>query len=375
MSNGGRRSDSRMTWAFIVLWAMAFIASAFIISSGWTFPASFATRVIYTLLVLWFLANAYVWLSPTLRLNLIERRGPLLGFGFAFAAALLSSVGDGLTLGFVQGVGLFFWRLLLLSLPFALPFILKPTAYPHHLDLGVVAYALALPHLPGFSGDWITLPAVTHPGLFALTSAAESGGAALGVGTLSALALIGTYFYATRTWSAAPLDLRVRAGDLRHAGLTALFAVVGWSGGVAVTALTTADDVVGTLAHSVPTRDLFGLGGVAEVFTHLLMALGLAALFESVVFRGLIQSGWPYWLSRGTTSLKSGAVSVVGAVVAAILHATIGVYGLGGLVSLGFALGLTFAYRRVGRLLPTATGHAFALLILALLGAFFGRVG
>lgn len=303
--------------------------------------------------LLWFLLNFIFWFVPSWRASGVERRGPLLGFGFAFAAALISAVVDGAHGGIGVGVSAFFARLVWLGLPFLLPFVVRPSPYPHLIDLGVALYALLLPHLPGFGGEWMRLAAAPASGFFG--RAAE--GAAVGAGHLAAVALVSTYFCGARPWTAAPLDWRLRPGDAKHAlrcgAWAALAALLGWG----VAALVAG----GEASHPIDVREA---GGAAA----LLFGVTVGSLFEGMFFCALLQSGIPRWLPKPAAQrFTKGSLSVVAALLAAFLHAWVGVYGLPPLAGAGFALGLALAYRGVNRMLPAVLGHAAALAAVSLL--------
>lgn len=293
-------------------------------------------RIFLAACTLWLLLNAYLWMVPSWRRTSIERRGALLGFGFAFAAALVSALVDGIARGAPAGAGLFAWRMALLAAPFALPFRIGRRPYPHPLDALVLLYALLLPHLPGFGGLWWTTPDA-GPVL-----GMRAGG--IGPGHLAAATLLTTYFYAVRTWSAAPLDGLCRRGDLRRAAGGAALAL-------GLTAAVTA--LPGAGAQGEPWA------GRQEFFVWLLVGVGFAAFVEELAVRGLLLAGLRHWLPK--EALRPAWAQALLVPVVALCHAALGSYGLGRLEAFGLSLGIGAVNLKAPRLLPAYLAHAAAL--------------
>ena len=258
----------------LLLWA-----SLLLVPRGWQINApTLVGRVALGAVLLWFFLNFIFWFVPSWRASAVERRGPLLGFGFAFAAALISAVVDGVHGGVGVGAGAFFVRLGWLSLPFLLPFLVRPSPYPHLIDLGVALYALLLPYLPGFGGEWMHLPAATAAGFFGRAA----GSATLGPGHLASIALLSTYFCGARPWTAAPLDWRPRPGDGRHALRCGAWAALGAFLGILIAVLLGGGEATPAPAAGRVPALVFGVT--------------VASLFEGMVFCALLQAGFPRWL-------------------------------------------------------------------------------
>ena len=323
--------------ALALLWALALF--------GWEEQmekAAAVHRALAAAATLWFLLNVYLWMAPSWRLSATARRGPLLGFGFAFAAAFVSTLVDGAGRGLVGGIGLFVWRLSLLAAPFALPFRIGRNPQPHPLDALVLAYALLLPHLPGLSGAWWRTPGA---GLFL---GMDAGG--IGAGHLAGAALLATYFYGVRPWSAAPLDGVLRQGD-------PLRAAAGAAAAAALAAACGAASGSGVLVEPP--------AGLGEYLAWLLVGAGLASFLEELAVRGLLLPGLARWLHW--RSSKGGRAVLVGA--AALLHAALGSYGLSAPAAFGLSLGLGAVNYKTPRLLPAFLAHAAALAALGALAA------
>lgn len=303
-------------------------------------PAAQVSRVLLSAATLWFLLNVSLWMVPSWRLSATARRGPLLGFGFAFAAALVSSLVDGTGRGVAAGAGLLLWRLALLSAPFALPFRIGRRPQPHSLDALVLAYALFLPHLPGFAGVWWTTPGA---GRFL---GIDAGG--IGPGHLAGAALLTTYFYGVRPWSAAPLDGVLRPGDPARVAAGAAVATV------------LAAALGAAFEGGAPAGPASGL---QEYLAWLLPGAGLAIFVEELALRGILFPGVPRWLGwKSSTGRRALLVAAV-----ALLHAALGSYGLSAPAAFGLSLGIGAVNQKSPRLLPAYLAHVAAL---AALGAF-----
>lgn len=288
---------------------------------------------------LWFLLSAYLWMAPSWRRSSIERRGPLLGFGFAFAAAFVSALIDGVDRGGLFGAALFFWRLALLGAPFALPFRIGKRPYPHLLDAVVLVYAVLLPHLPGFGGLWWRIP---QGGLILGMSA---GG--IGPGHLAAAGLLTTYFYGVRTWTAAPLDGLLRKGDIGRAAGGAVLGLALAAAGASV---------LGTGAWLEPWSDR------QAYLAWLLVGAGYAAFFEELAVRGLLLAGLPHWLPKG--ALRSTGARLLLVLGVALCHAALGSFGLGRAGAFGLSVGIGAVSMKAPRLLPAYLAHAVALAVI-----------
>lgn len=288
----------------------------------------------------WFLLNAYLWLVPSWRQSSVERRGPLLGFGFAFAAAFVSAVVDGIDRGALEGLALFAWRMGLLAAPFAAALRVGKRPYPHLLDALVVAYALLLPHLPGFGGLWWRAPDAGS----VLGMRADG----IGPGHLAAAALLTTYFYAVRPWSAAPLDGVARPGDVGRAAAGAVLAA-------ALAAAAGAASGPGAL-HGLPEATQGWLAW-------LLVGAGYAAFVEELVMRGILLPGLRHGLPKGVP--RSKAVDAVLVAGVALCHAALGSYGLGAAGAFGLSIAVGAVNSRAPRFLPAYLAHAAALGALA----------
>lgn len=299
---------------------------------------------IATLGALWFVLNVYVWLVPKYRRLLIERRGPLLGAGFAFGAALISAVIDAFSVGLGAAAALFAVRFLFLLIPFLIPLATKLPRAPHPLDLCVFLYALLLPRFPGFGGVWLTLGGAmpAHAGFFAT----------LGPGTLGAGALIVTYFFGVRWWSEVVVEWRLRPADhapaLRATALALLGAMV--FGLIAEGSLRSFSGV----GKSV----LFGPGAAAS-----LLAMIAIVPVEEVFFRGILLAGLRRAPAlRGSKRLRP-VIEPVMAIAVAALHAWWGAYALPAPAAFGLSLGIGLAALGTNRLLPSVLGHGAALLL------------
>lgn len=302
-------------------------------------PIAQVNRTLLAAATLWFLLNVALWMAPSWRLSATARRGPLLGFGFACAAALLSALVDGIARGPASGAGLFFWRFALLAAPFGMPFRIGRRPQPHPLDALVLAYALLLPHLPGFDALWWRMPGAGR------ILGMSAGG--LGPGHLAGAALLATYFYGVRPWSGAPLDGLLRRGDLARSA-------AGAAAAVAAAALCAAASGTGALLHPPD-----GLGGY---LAWLVAGAGYAAFVEELAVRGLLLPGAPRWLrwkeSKGRRALLVAA--------GALVHAALGSYGLSPPAAFGLSLAIGAVNQKAPRLLPAYLAHAIAL---AALGA------
>lgn len=303
------------------------------------------------------MANFYLWMVPSWRQSVVERRGPLLGFGFAFAAAAMSAIVDALTYGTWTGVGLFLLRFLVVGIPFLLPHLIALSPYPHRVDVAVILGALLLPILPGFSGTWARFAGVVEPGFLSSSATVSPAGAAIGPGHLLAFGLVTTYFYGVRFWTAAPLDWRLRSGDVKSIAKGIGAAIVG--------------ALIGRLVGQQGWFFDFGpaLGSFESVFLWLLLGPVTVSVFEELVFRGLIQAGIPRWIPKGWASSPGKAVPFVAAIIAAALHGAIGFWGLSFWPAFGFSLGIGLTFATRIRFLPTVLAHGIALTVL-----FFARI-
>ncbi len=330
----------------LLIWGAVLAIPAF----GWSVHD--VPRWAAALFGLWLLLNFYAWMAPTWRTQIVTARGPLLGFGFAFAGALISSVADAFAVGIASALLLFLWRAILLSLPFALALNRRLRPYPHWSDFGVLLFAWLLPLVPGFDGSWFVLEGVGRVGLFAV----GFGGDALhlGPGRLLGLALISTYFYGARAWTAAPLDWMLREKD-------AIFAV-------RMTVLGTVGAIV---AHY--TLDWVGLGAQSSWiqmpqssagWAFVAFGLILAPVAEELTFRGILQSGISKVAPRSLLAWKHSALAT--AALVAVLHAAAGSFGLSTGAAFGLSLGIALVYIRTNRLLPAILAHGAAWAILAI---------
>ena len=326
--------------AALLLWALLLVFSP----AAQSLPA--IRRVLLAAAALWHLLSFYLWLVPRWRHHVIEHRGPLLGIGFAFGAAFVGAAADAFRLGAVAAVGLFFLRLLVYSLPFSLPLIMRLPPRPHAVDWGVVTLSLLLPRLPGFDGSWFSWPGEIGGGLL------HQG---LSPGSLGAPALLATYFYGVRPWTAAPLDLRVRPGDGRTVVAALLLACAGaWMTGIRA---------------GVPWTGSMPETGSWVWLVWLLSGAGLAALFEELAFRGLVQAGLTKRMAQGRKGWSALAAAAAAATIASVLHATYGPFGMSWRAGLGFSLGIGLAFTRSNRYFPAALAHALGLLALPLLAS------
>lgn len=337
---GGRvAGGALLPWAVLLLFPASPVATG---SAG---------GVARAVVCLWHLLNVYLWLVPGWRRHVIERRGPLLGVGFAFGAAVVGAVADAFSLGATTAALTGAWRLLLYALPFVATILLRLPFRPHPLDLGVFALAACLPLVPGFDRPWVTL-----------SPAAGSGGllsAGLGAGSLGGAALLWTYVSGTRFWTLAPCDLKPREGD----GRSLLSA---WAAGTAA-ALAAGAVLFGTLLANPLAADP-SAGGLWGWLEWALAGPGFAALVEVLIFRVLLQS----WLAKaltGRVGLSPGRAHAAAAVVTAALHAAYGPFGLGRAVGFFVSLVHGLACARSNRLFPAAAAYALILLTLAALGA------
>jgi len=349
----------------LMLWWTAIL----FIPDGWKLTGQGVSRIAVGAAIAWYLLNFYAWMVPEWRRNFVERRGPLLGIGFAFGAACIGAVIDALLTGWPSGLAAFAWRWLLLTLPFLVPFAFRPSPYPHRLDLIVLLYALALPRIPGFDGVWATLAHSVGGGFFVGGTAGASRSVVLGPGHLAALGLIAAYFYGARAWSAAPLDWRLRSGDGLHVLRTAGFALLGVAATVMALSVTGADPLEAMRANEA----LLGPGGsLAGSLSRITLALCLAAPSEALVFRGLLQSGLPHWLPPRLFSGDRRLRAALALVTSVGAHVALGAYALPWPLSLGFAAGLALAYQRCQRFLPAALGQALSLALIGLALTFYG---
>ena len=296
---------------------------------------------------LWLLLNFFAWMVPKWRTHIITTRGPLLGFGFAFAAALVSAGVDAFTVGAGGAALLFVWRAAVLALPFALALKRRLKPYPHSTDLVVAAFAWLLPLVPGFGGAWFTSGEGTA-GLFGIGT---GGRFEIGPGRLIGLGLLATYFYGARPWTAAALDWKVRQGDaaiaLRMGALAALGAALGHAGATAAG--------IGQAGPSVQ------LPAGMSFWSFALFGLTLAPAAEELTFRAVLQAGVAKMLPKGVAARWR---PWTGAAVAAALHALFGSFGLSAGAAAGLALGLSLAYPQVNRLLPALLAHVAAWALL-----------
>ena len=307
-----------------------------------------AGRVVIALAVLWHLLNVYVWLVPAWRRSVIERRGPLLGVGFAFGASVVGSVADLIVAGVPAAAGVWPWRLLVFVVPFLLPLILRLPYRPHLVDLAVIALVIALPHLPGFDRPWmIGAPATEAGGLLAT---------GLSAGSLGGAALLFTYFYGTRYWTLAPLDLKPRKGD----GPTL---VAAWGLGVA-------GAIIGALVSQgtplVPVSS--PPAGAWHWLWWTLTGAGLTILVETLLFRSLLQT----WIAKSLSGLLRNGAMLSGpaaALITAVLHTGYGPFGLSREVGFVVSLALGLVFAKSNRYFPAAVAHGLTMLTLALLAS------
>lgn len=301
-----------------------------------------------SLAILWYLLSLYLWMVPAWRRLVIERRGPLLGFGFAFGAAFVSSVADGFHLGGWTALGIGAWRLIVLLTPFIPPLVMRLPRRPHPIDLAVVLLALFLPGVPGFKTIWVAAAAPSG------TSGILNTG--IGPGALSAAALLWTYFYGVRFWTLAPLDLKARSGDV------ATLVAAWFLGIIAVSLLSLAP---GGFARW-PKMPVAPWDGAWWILT----GIGLAVLLEELVFRCILQS----WMTQALTRRFSGRArpaGVVAAVAAAFLHAGFGPFGLSRELGFVISLALGLVYTKSNRYFPMVIAHALILLTLAAAARLF----
>lgn len=321
----------------LILWA-----AALLLPQGEAVPFSFA-RLLQAAAVIWHLLSFYLWLVPRWRRLVIERRGPLLGVGFAFGAAFVSSIADASGMSPLALVGLFLWRLFVYVLPFVPPLAWRLPLAPHPVDGAVTLLALFLPRLPGFDGAWFNWFEANQGGLL-------QGG--LGPGSLGGPALLATYFYGVRPWTAAPLDLKPRPGDGR-AALAALFlgSLAAWAAGFF-------DELeAGRAALEATSPTLIRL-------RWLLLGAGLSALAEELAFRGIVQAGLSKAFSRGSGRWR--ALRRLGfALFAAALHAAYGPFGMTAVQGLGLSLAIGLMFARTPRYFPAVLAHSLALAVQA----------
>lgn len=363
--NGSRRSGQRslgtpaLVGALLLIWILALLSGG-----SWRDQGGWVGSLVLLAGSSWFLLNIYAWWVPEWRQSIVQRRGPLLGLGYAFAAALLSAIVDAFFDGIGRGVALFFLRLVLLLIPFIAPFTVKTTPYPHRVDLAVLVYATVLPWLPGMDGTWFEFGLNPYPGLFF-----GEGTLSIGPGVLVAWGLIATYFYGARTWTGAPLDLKIRRGDAKHALRTAGMALLGWAIVQAVTVVWQAAVNQGpfTWMQALEGVAVQGSGDGDPGHILALWVVGLAAAIplEALVVRSVFQAGINHWVPVSWGQKAPKALSSAAAVVAAAVHALLGVYAVGrGAAAFGFALGLAWAFRRSKRFLPAYLGQAIAFALL-----------
>lgn len=349
--NRGEHGPAYAGVSILAIWAIALVIPDFFRP-----PAGGAPGPAWIIASLWFLLNFIAWMVPGWRERIVERRGPLLGFGYAFAAALVSAAADAFQVGAGKGAILFAVRLALLALPFILPHAMALGRYPHPLDLAVLAFAVMLPRLPVFDGLWIGLEGAGFAGFFG----PSPGG--IGPGHLAGMALVTTYFYGVRAWTGAPLDWRLRPGDLRAAVENALLGALGAWIGFGLLRLTAPAGASAPLALN-PAGGLLSAG--------ILVGLTLAPLFEELVARGIVQAALAHWLPKGGRSPLRRQASLAAAVAGGVLaHAALGFYGLPVSAGAGLSLGIGIGFVRKKRFLPAALGHAAAWLIALLLSRF-----
>lgn len=308
---------------------------------------SSARGVVSGVVVLWHVLNVYLWFVPGWRRSVIERRGPLLGVGFAFGAAFVGAVADALWIGAGAAAATAVWRFLVYALPFIVPLAMKLPYRAHPVDLGVIVMAALLPRVPGFDRPWVFLsPGLEWAGLLT---------AHLSAGSLGGAALLVTYFSGARFWTLAPCDLIPRKGDGRS-----LFWA--WTLGSA-TAL-----IVGTLIDRGPLVPMGSFASAWDGLQWLLAGPGLAVVLEVLIFRSLLQS----WMTKTLSGRLGWAPMYAGAAAAALtagLHAAYGPFGLtreaGFFVSLVHGL----VYARSNRYFPAFVAYCLILVTLAALAS------
>lgn len=326
----------------MLLWALLFLHPASPMSS-------LRTRgIVAAFVTLWHLLNVYVWFVPDWRRPVIERRGPLLGVGFAFGAAFVGAIADGFWIGVGTAIGWAAVRFVIYAIPFILPLALRLPFRPHPIDLGVIVLVAALPVLPGFDFPWISLS------LEPVAGGLLSSG--LGAGSLVSAALLFTYFHGARYWTLAPCDLKPRKGDVKSL-------LSAWSLGTVVAL------IAGVIFRGIPVLAPDGLPvGVWGWLEWSLAGLGLAVLVEVLLFRSLLQS----WIAK-TLSTRLGWVSQYSGLVAALftaaLHAGYGPFGLSREVGFLVSLAQGLVYVKSNRYFPSVVAHALTLLTLAVIAS------
>lgn len=188
--------------------------------TGWAAVASIAVWVVgighavhtgalgglTAVVLLWLVYNFIPWWVLRWRLLIISRRGPLLGFGYAFGAGIVSALAadTGGLGGTLAMIGL---NMVLLALPFALPFTRRfLPSRPHWTDLLVAAYFVSL--------LW----------WWPLDTAIETWENVRLAPFVAATALV-TYFIGVRYWNRIVWEWNVRRRDV---GLTlAVLAIIG----------------------------------------------------------------------------------------------------------------------------------------------------
>lgn len=326
----------RIPWPALAAFSALLLWAAVLFSPALQSAAAPPARALQVAASLWHLLSFYLWYVPAWRRHVIERRGPLLGVGFAFGAAFVSTLADASASWRWSLVALFFWRLAVYLVPFVPPLVRRLPPRPHPVDGAVVVLALLLSRIPGFDGAWFAWEGA-HPGGLL--------GGGIGPGSLGAPALLATYFYGVRPWTGAPLDLKARPGDGRSAALAVLLAVAGGAAGLLV---------AGIPPEGAPA-------GGWELAGWLLLGLGLSALFEELAFRGIFQAGLSKMLLSGRTGLKAAAARLCAALAAAALHGVYGPFGMPRLAGFGFSLGIGWVFAVSNRYFPAALAHGLGL--------------
>lgn len=205
-----QRRTTRMNgigWAAVALMAVWVVGIGHALQTG-TVPW------LTGLVLLWLIYNFIPWWVLRWRLLIISRRGNLLGFGYAFGAGIISALAAE-TGGFGGTLAMMGLNVLLLALPFVLPFALRfLPARPHWTDLLVAAYFVS------FVWWW---PLDTAVGAWENVRLAPF---------VAATSLV-TYFIGVRYWNRTIWELNVRRRDvgLTLGILAALSAVLWWEHG------------------------------------------------------------------------------------------------------------------------------------------------
>src|SRR5690625_1246207 len=191
--------------------------------AGWVAGIGHALRIgsvgwLSAAVLIWLVYNFVPWWVLRWRLQIISKRGELLGFGYAFGAGLITALPAATAVSFGRAVGLIGLNIVLLALPFVLPFALRfLPSRPHWTDIVVATYFGSLVW-------WWPLDVAigTWQGVHLAPFVAASS--------------LVTYFIGVRYWNRTIWELNVRRGDALPtlASLIALGGVMWWEHGWAV---------------------------------------------------------------------------------------------------------------------------------------------